>query len=75
MDSGGTRIVGKEQNHLRLEIIDCNGVIISGIAFSKASCLQEIKQQKKFSIIYSIEKNEYNGKSSIEINVRDLRFD
>ena len=58
-----------------LEIIDCKGVIISGIAFSKASCLQEIKQQKKFSIIYSIEKNEYNGKSSIEINVRDLRFD
>ena len=75
MDSGGTRIVGKEQNHLRLEVIDCNGVIISGIAFSKASYFQDIKQQKKFSIIYSIEKNEYNGKSSIEINIRDLRFD
>jgi len=75
LDTGGSRLVGKEKNHLRLEVVDNYGVEISGIAFSKAKHLLEIKKQKKFSILYSIDKNEYNGKSNIEINVRDFRFD
>jgi len=75
LDTGGSRLVGKEKNHLRLEVVDNYGVEISGIAFSKAKHLLEIKKQKKFSILYSIDQNEYNGKSNIEINVRDFRFD
>ena len=75
LDTGGSRLVGKEKNHLRLEVVDNYGVEISGIAFSKAKHLLEIKKQKKFSILYSIDKNEYNGNSNIEINVRDFRFD
>ena len=75
LDTGGSRLVGKEKNHLRLEVVDNDGVEISGIAFSKAKHILEIKKQKKFSILYSIDKNEYNGKSNIEINVRDFRFD
>ena len=75
LDTGGSRLVGKEKNHLRLEVVDNDGVEISGIAFSMAKHILEIKKQKKFSILYSIDKNEYNGKSNIEINVRDFRFD
>ena len=75
LDTGGSRLVGKEKNHLRLEVVDNYGVEISGIAFSKAKHLLEMKKQKKFSILYSIDKNEYNGNSNIEINVRDFRFD
>ena len=74
-DTGASRLVGKEKDHLRIEVIDNYGGRISGIAFSKADYISDIKKQKKFSILYSIDKNEYNGKSNIEINVRDFRFD
>ena len=74
-DTGASRLVGKEKDHLRIEVHDNYGGRISGIAFSKADYISDIKKQKKFSILYSIDKNEYNGKSNIEINVRDFRFD
>ena len=74
-DTGASRLVGKEKDHLRIEVIDNYGGRISGIAFSKADYISDIKKQKKFSILYSIDKNEYNGKINIEINVRDFRFD
>jgi len=74
-DTGASRLVGKEKDHLRIEVLDNYGGRISGIAFSKADYISDIKKQKKFSILYSIDKNEYNGKSNIEINVRDFRFD
>ena len=74
-DTGASRLVGKEKDHLRIEVLDNYGGRISGIAFSKADYISDIKKQKNFSILYSIDKNEYNGKSNIEINVRDFRFD
>ena len=42
LDTGGSRLVGKEKNHLRLEVVDNDGVEISGIAFSKAKHILEI---------------------------------
>ena len=74
-DTGASRLVGKEKDHLKIEVFDNYGGRISGIAFSKADYISDIKKKNFFSILYSIDKNEYNGKSNIEINVRDFRFD
>ena len=74
-DTGASRLVGKDKDHLRIEVIDSDGGIISGIAFSKGNYISEIKKQKKFSVLYSIHRNEFNGKNNIELNVKDFRFD
>ena len=74
-DTGASRLVGKDKDHLKIEFIDSHGGIISGIAFSKGNYISEIKKQKQFSILYSIHRNEFNGKNNIELNVKDFRFD
>ena len=75
LDTGASRIVGKEKDHLRIEVIDNYGEKMSGIAFSKANYISEIKKKQNFSILYSIHKNEFNGKNNIELNVKEFRFD
>ena len=36
-DTGASRLVGKDKDHLKIEFIDSHGGIISGIAFSKGN--------------------------------------
>ena len=74
-DTGASRLVGKDKDHLRIEVIDSHGGIMSGIAFSKGNYISEIKKKNFFSILYSIHRNEFNGKNNIELNVKDFRFD
>ena len=74
-DTGASRLVGKDKDHLRIEVIDSHGGIISGIAFSKGNYISKIKKKNFFSILYSIHRNEFNGKNNIELNVKDFRFD
>ncbi|MBK79069.1 MAG: single-stranded-DNA-specific exonuclease RecJ [Flavobacteriaceae bacterium] len=74
-DTGASRLVGKDKDHLRIEVIDSHGGIMSGIAFSKGNYISEIKKKIFFSILYSIHRNEFNGKNNIELNVKDFRFD
>ena len=45
-DTGASRLVGKEKDHLRIEVHDNYGGRISGIAFSKADYISDIKKQK-----------------------------
>ena len=73
-DAGGTRAVGKEDNHLKLEIIDAGGTRFQGIAFGMAQHLIQIKNQQPFSLLYTLEENEYNGKVSLQLKVKDLVF-
>ncbi|MFQ3340751.1 MAG: single-stranded-DNA-specific exonuclease [Flavobacteriaceae bacterium] len=73
-DAGGTRKVGKEENHLKLEIIDASGTLFQGIAFGMANHLIQIKNQQTFSLLYTLEENEYNGSITLQLKVKDLVF-
>ena len=73
-DSGGTRIVGKTEEHLRLELTDSENNKFIGIAFGMAHYLNLIKQNDTFKICYSIEENEYNGTVSLQLRVRDIKI-
>ena len=74
-DTGRTRAVGKEQTHLRLEIKDRFEHPFIGIGFGLAHYLPEIKKQKPFSILYTLEENEFNGQASLQLKVKDLHFE
>ena len=73
-DAGGTRAVGKENNHLKLEIIDAAGIPFQGIAFGMAQHLIQIKNQQPFSLLYTLEENDYYGTVSLQLKVKDLVF-
>lgn len=72
-DTGRSRIVGK--NHLKLELEQENfpGMAFSGIAFQQGDHFEWIKSGKPFSICYHLEENEWQGKVSLQLNVKDIR--
>ncbi len=68
-DNGYSKIV-KEQ-HLRL-VVKQNDTVITGICF-RASHLFPIVQQGPFDIVYTIDENEWNGSTSLQLKVIDIR--
>lgn len=75
VDTGRSRIVGK--NHLKLELIqlDSRSEPLSGIAFQQGQNFEIIKNGKAFSICYHLEENEWQGKTNLQLNVKDIKED
>ncbi|MCE9540782.1 MAG: single-stranded-DNA-specific exonuclease RecJ [Bacteroidetes bacterium] len=75
VDKGYVRIVGS--NHLKLDIQAAENLAesISSIAFGQAQHFEDILRKKPFSACYAIEENEYNGKVSLQLNVKDIKMD
>ena len=74
MDAGGSRLVGNNKKHLRLDIIDSNGKRFSAIGFGLGHYILEIKKQRPFSVLYSLEENRYNGATSLQLKIKSLKF-
>ncbi len=75
VDTGKARVVGK--NHLKLEVVhpDISGFPFSAIAFQQGHHYDRIRDGATFSACYHIEENEWNGVKSIQLNVKDIKFD
>jgi len=74
MDTGYSRIVGK--NHIKLSVVHphISGFPLSGIAFQLGDAFAEIHEGTPFSICYQVEENEWNGKTTLQLNVKDLKL-
>ena len=70
-----SRAVGSDKSHLKLAVIDSNGTPMEGIGFGLAHHAEKMRQQKPFSLFYSIDENEFNGTISLQLNVRDICFE
>jgi single-stranded-DNA-specific exonuclease len=68
-DNGFSKIV-KDQ-HIRL-VVKQNETVITGIFF-RAAHLFPIVQNGKFDIVYTIDENEWNGSTSLQLKVIDIR--
>jgi len=64
------RCVGRESQHLKLAVSD-GSVVYDAIAFSFGSLAAEMP--KYVDLLYTYEVNEYNGRSTLQLNVRDLK--
>ncbi|RLD39597.1 MAG: single-stranded-DNA-specific exonuclease RecJ [Bacteroidetes bacterium] len=75
VDTGKARVVGK--NHLKLEVVhpDISGFPFSAIAFQQGHHYENIREGKQFSACYHIEENEWNGVKSIQLNIKDMKFE
>jgi len=75
VDTGKARVVGK--NHLKLEVVhpDISGFPFAAIAFQQGHHYENIREGRLFSACYHIEENEWNGVKSIQLNVKDLKFE
>ena len=74
-DSGSSKLVGKELEHIKLDLVDdSTGDIMSAIAFGMYAYNDYIKSGNPFDICYTIEENMYNNKTSIQLLIKDIRI-
>jgi single-stranded-DNA-specific exonuclease len=74
IDAGKAKIVGN--NHLKLEVVqlDVRSEPISSIAFQQGlEHYEYIRNGNLFNICYHIEENEWNGKKSFQLNIKDIK--
>ena len=74
LDGGGTKAVGQDQSHLKLEVIDSSSARLSGIGFGMANYISKIKSRDFFQIIYTVEENDFRGQRSLQLKLKDLKF-
>ena len=76
-DYGTSKLVGRDQEHIKLEIIDSKSASspIHGIAFGMSQYNAHIKQMKPFDICYTIEENTYNGNTTLQLQIKDIQIE
>lgn len=76
IDSGSVKIVGPNRDHLKLDIMTEENprLRLPAIAFSQAEHYKLIHAGMPFDICFSVEENVFQGKSNIQLNVRDIKI-
>jgi single-stranded-DNA-specific exonuclease len=72
-DTGWGKCVGEEGKHLRITAMDFTRNKITGIGFGLGDKLELIKNQKCFSAAYTIDQNHWNGRTSLQLKIKDLK--
>ena len=73
-DYGSSRLVGKEQEHLKLELIDNSSEnVMNGIAFRMYEFNDHLKALNPLDICYTLEENNFNGNVTIQLMIRDIK--
>jgi single-stranded-DNA-specific exonuclease len=73
-DNGMGRRVGADQSHLKLNILEgANAKTYNGIAFGLGDKYKILN--KPFKIAFTIDENHWNGTTSIQLKIKDIKQD
>jgi single-stranded-DNA-specific exonuclease len=75
-DSGYGKTVGKNNEHLKLQLIqnDNKNLTFEAIAFGFGDIFNNIKNPHKFSLVYTIVENEFMNQTTLQLMVKDIKF-
>lgn len=75
-DSGSGKTVGKNNEHLKLDLKQesSKNYFFPAIGFNLGYKVEELIHAKKFNICYSIDKNEFMNKVSLQLRIRDIQL-
>ena len=73
-DTGYGKCVGEDQTHLRVTLTQKRAPKIVGIGFGLGVQLPIVKSKSPFKIVYSIDENEWNGRVSLQLKLKDLKL-
>ena len=72
-DYGTSKVVGREQEHIKLELVDSNSSdVVNGIAFGQSASARYIKSKRAFDIAYTIEDNIFK-RNQVQLQIEDIR--
>ena len=72
VDNGYGKQVGEDKSHLRINAKKSSNSI-AGIGFGMGNLFEIIKDNQAFDVCYSIDENEWNGRKSLQLRLRDLK--
>jgi len=73
-DTGYSKTVGKDNNHLKLSVRDLkSGIILNGIGFNMGEKAALVKSGVPLSIVYTLEENHWKDKISIQLRIKDIK--
>ena len=73
-DFGTSKVVGREQEHIKLELVDNkSNHVVSGIAFGQSFQARYIKSKQSFNICYTIEENTHK-RGEIQLQIEDIKI-
>ena len=72
-DYGTSKVVGREQEHIKLELVDSkSSTVLNGIAFGQSAAARYIKSKRSFDIAFTIEENIFK-KNQVQLQIEDIR--
>lgn len=72
-DYGTSKVVGREQEHIKLELVDSKSSnVVNGIAFGQSASARYIKSKRSFDIVYTIEDNVFKH-NQVQLQIEDIR--
>ena len=73
-DNGYGKKVGADESHLKLSILEgANQKTYNAIAFGLGSRHELIENGKSFKAVFNIDENHWNGRTSLQLIVKDLQ--
>ncbi|WP_339609711.1 single-stranded-DNA-specific exonuclease RecJ [uncultured Planktosalinus sp.] len=72
-DTGWSKQVGEDKSHLRVVVKQGNSASFTGIGFGMGEQYELIKDKKPFKAVYSLDENTWNGNTTIQLRLRDLK--
>ena len=72
-DFGTSKVVGREQEHIKLELVDSkSNNVMNGLAFGQSASARYIKSKRSFDIAYTIEDNVFK-RGAVQLQIEDIR--
>ncbi len=72
-DYGTSKVVGRSQEHIKLELVDGkSNNVMNGIAFGQSSQARYIKSKRSFDIVYTIEENTHK-RGEMQLQIEDIK--
>jgi len=71
-DTGYAKLLGQDEEHLRLFVKQNNSEGFAAIGFSLGNKMAFLKDKKSFQAVYCIDENEWKDKISIQLRLKDV---
>jgi single-stranded-DNA-specific exonuclease len=72
-DTGYAKKIGADEEHLKLFVKQNNSEGIPAIGFGLGCKMELTTNKKPFEAVYGIDENEWNGKTSIQLRLKDIK--
>lgn len=73
VEIGNIQIVGIEKKHVRLLLVDENGVSYEAIAFGWGEKAGDLKVGSSIDAVYTIEQREWKGNKNLRLKIKDIK--